>query len=80
VELEKGDTALLELTRKALQKAKIGFEETAGVHAGTLKSFVKELLADGTKPPESITYHQQPTVVLKAAKAPRVSKGKSALV
>jgi hypothetical protein len=69
VDVEKGDTAILEATRKALVRAKVGFEETSGVHASTLKAFVREQLAAGTKLPKSITYHVQPVVDVKVAKA-----------
>lgn len=69
VEVEREDVAVLVAARKALKGAKVGFEETSGVHAGTLKAFVKERLEAGTVLPKAITYHVQPVVEVKPIKA-----------
>ena len=69
VEAEKGDIALLKATREALRKARVGFEETGGVHASTLRAWVRERVEGGLEIPASITYHVQPVVRVKKARA-----------
>jgi hypothetical protein len=73
VELEKEDTELLDLTRSALDKAHIGYEESSAVNAATLRAFVKERLEAGTELPDSISVHVQPRVTVKEIKK-RVNK------
>lgn len=77
VELEKDDIKLLKLTRTALMKAHIAFEESSAVNAATLRAFVKERLEAGTKLPQSITVHVQPRVTVKV---PRKKASKTPLV
>jgi hypothetical protein len=79
IEFEKGDTEIAALARKVLDKARIGYEETAGVHASTLKSFVKEQIEEGKTLPPSITHHIQPVAVLRVKK-PRKAKDAAAPV
>jgi hypothetical protein len=79
VEVERGDVAILEATRKALARAKVGYEESGGVNPATLKAFVREQLGKGKRLPKAITYHVQPRAVVHAAAAERLrpgSKGK----
>lgn len=73
VEFERGDTALAKLVRQLLTKSRIAFEETAGVHNATLRAYVKESVEEGRKLPSCISYHVQPTAVLKVRK-PRKSR------
>lgn len=69
VELPRGERALAKKAATALRKAGIEYEEQSGVHAQTLKAFVRESLAAGRALPPAITYHVQPVVDLKAKRA-----------
>ena len=68
IPLDKGDTKTRKKVLALLTKARVGFDETMGVHPGTLTAFVKESLAEGRELPKSITYHVQPRVVIKHPK------------
>lgn len=68
---EKGDTRFIKRVRALLDKAKVPYEMRSGVHAGTLKAFVKEQVEAAKPLPKSITHHVQPVVVVKPIKQKR---------
>lgn len=73
ITVDKGDVKLAAKVRKALQKAKLPFEEQCSVHPQTLVAFVKESLLQSRKLPKTITYHVQPKVVIKQPKKSKKS-------
>jgi hypothetical protein len=64
IPLEKGDEATKKKVLTLLRKAKIDFALTSGVHASTLKAFVKRSLEKGVDLPRAISVHVQPKVDL----------------
>lgn len=54
--------------RKALDKQGVAYELNSSVHAGTLKAFVREMLAAGNELPDCFSVHVQPVVVTKQSR------------
>lgn len=69
IPVDKGDLKLQAKIRSLLVKARIGFEELASVHSGTLRAFAKESVEQGRKLPAAIKVHIQPTVKVGKKKA-----------
>lgn len=70
IQMPRGSTKEAARVAAVLKKAKVRFEFSQTVHPQTLLAFVKESLEAGRKLPPSITYHVQPTVVVKIPKEP----------
>lgn len=68
IPIGRGDEKLQKLVRAWLVKTKVGFEETMGVHSGTLRAFVKESLEESRALPATIKVHVQPKVEIKTPK------------
>jgi len=78
INVDKGDQLLQARIRKGLEKAKIPFEESVGVHPQTLNAFVRESLEQGRKLTPLIGVHCQQVAVLvrkKQSAAPRLKRG-----
>lgn len=71
IPIDKGDAKTTERITRSLLKAGIPFAQRSTIHAGTLKALVRERLEEGKKLPKAITYHAQPVVNVKQAKASR---------
>lgn len=69
VEAPRGDRATATRAMAALRTAGVQFEERSGVHAQTLKAFVRESLEAGRTLPPSITYHTVAVADVKEKKA-----------
>lgn len=64
IPVDKGDVKLQKQIRTLLQKARIGYEELASVHAQTLRAFARESIEAGRQLTPLIKVHVQPVVKL----------------
>lgn len=71
IPFDKGDVKQMRTVAQLLKKARIAFEIRTGVHAQTLKAFVREQLQAGKQLPKAITVHVQPVAVLRAPRKSR---------